>query len=99
MVTLKKAFFDKYIFQPDSVLLTGLMTPTIRIRTQVKPILSVFRNKIFDFIPTVVTTNSKNGYGSESASRKDVIVENVQISISTGSECRIIFKFLCKHGT
>ncbi|CAB65808.1 DNA repair protein rad9 [Schizosaccharomyces pombe] len=98
MVTLKKAFFDKYIFQPDSVLLTGLMTPTIRIRTQVKPILSVFRNKIFDFIPTVVTTNSKNGYGSESASRKDVIVENVQISISTGSECRIIFKFLCKHG-
>ncbi|EPY53466.1 checkpoint clamp complex protein Rad9 [Schizosaccharomyces cryophilus OY26] len=98
MVTLTKKFFDKFTFHPDTLFLTGFVSPTVRLSTQIKPILSIFRNKIFESSLLVTNNPNANTGATDSTSKKNVVVENVQIQITSGKECRVIFKFYCKHG-
>ncbi|EPX71324.1 checkpoint clamp complex protein Rad9 [Schizosaccharomyces octosporus yFS286] len=97
-VTLTKKFFDKFTFHPDTLFLTGFVSPTVRLSTQIKPILSIFRNKIFESTLLVNNNLNTNAGAAESSSKKNVVVENIQMQITSGKECRVIFKFNCKHG-
>ncbi|WBW72266.1 checkpoint clamp complex protein Rad9 [Schizosaccharomyces osmophilus] len=97
-VALTKKFFDKFTFHPDTLFLTGFVSPTVRLSTQIKPILSIFRNKIFESTFLVNNNPNANTGATDSTSKKNVVVENIQLQITSGKECRVIFKFNCKHG-
>ncbi|EEB06562.2 checkpoint clamp complex protein Rad9 [Schizosaccharomyces japonicus yFS275] len=95
---LRQGFFEKYVFRPDPLQLTGFANETIEIKTQLRPLLAIFKNKLFESSSHPANAVAAS-VDDDTAMKRNVTVEQASFKLVTGRHnCNLTVKLSCKHG-